>query len=63
MELDVSLGLENHLQVNLFILNFAIIFLSMYNVKASIGNSYLVLLRSLILTIFITENNRSVIAV
>jgi hypothetical protein len=63
MELDVSLDLENHLQVNLFILNFAIISLSMYNGKASIGNSYSVLLRSLILTIFMTENNRSVIAV
>jgi hypothetical protein len=44
-------------------LNFAIISLSLYNIKELVGNSYSILLRSLISTIFITKNARFVVAI
>jgi hypothetical protein len=59
MEPDVLLDLEKSFMIK-YVLNFAAISLSMYNLKELIKNSSPILLQSLILIIFIVENIRSV---
>jgi Na+/pantothenate symporter len=61
MEPVVFLNPENHLIESLLIV--AATSLSMYTIEKSVRNSSSILLRSLVLTIFMAENDRSVVAV
>jgi hypothetical protein len=60
MEPDVLLNPEKPFMIE-YVLNFAPISLSMYNIKESIRNSSSILLQSLVFTIFMIENAYSVL--
>jgi hypothetical protein len=61
MEPVVFLNPENHLIESMLIV--AANYLLMYTIEKSVRNLSSILLRSLVLTIFMAENDRSVVAV